>query len=227
MVFKACNRVVIAELMEVSQPMEEPRRNASSGYTLHKSGAICTIIEIEHPELQFQVCDDGVDCQAKEEGGCQQALKSAANSNWEHPSILLVQRCQRLQKRGCICVGVSPDSTRLVKDVSAVSSFLPPNPTEILIRSLRCCGRGPRAKPLEKDCTAWAMSCSVTAKGGCRSFTRGGAGSIMSGWRAGCLAIRAAIVTSLCSATESSKQAKLTAPLKYPSSSFVETLVAK
>ena len=56
---------------------------------------------------------------------CQQALKSVANRNWEHPSILLVQRCQRLQKRGCICVGVSPDSTRLVKDVSAVSSFCP------------------------------------------------------------------------------------------------------
>ena len=68
MAFKACNRLVIAELTEVSQPMEEPRRNASSGHTLHKSGGICTVIEVEHPELQFQVCDDGVDCQAKEEG---------------------------------------------------------------------------------------------------------------------------------------------------------------
>ena len=50
---------------------------------------------------------------------------------------------------------------------------------------------------------------------------------MVSEWGAGCLALRAAIVASLYSATESSKQAKLTAPLKSPSSSFVETLVAK
>ena len=58
------------------------------------------------------------------------------------------------KKRGRICVGVSPDSTKLVKYVSAVSSFLPSNPAEVLIRSLRCCGRrpsGPPAEPLGKD----------------------------------------------------------------------------
>ena len=43
----------------------------------------------------------------------------------------------------------------------------------------------------------------------------------------GCLALRAAIVASLCTTTESSEQAKHTALLKSPSSSFVETLVAK
>lgn len=50
---------------------------------------------------------------------------------------------------------------------------------------------------------------------------------MMSEWGARCLALRAAIVASLYSATESSKQAKHTAPLKSPSSSFVETLVGK
>ena len=50
---------------------------------------------------------------------------------------------------------------------------------------------------------------------------------MVSGLRAGCLAFRAAIVVSLCSATESSEQAKHTAPLKSPFLSLVEALVAK
>ena len=37
MVFRACNRLEIAELMEFSCPMGTPRRVAFSGFTLHKS----------------------------------------------------------------------------------------------------------------------------------------------------------------------------------------------
>ena len=49
----------------------------------------------------------------------------------------------------------------------------------------------------------------------------------MSRWGAACLAIKAAMVASLYSATESSEQANCTATLKSPSFSLVETLVAK
>ena len=48
-----------------------------------------------------------------------------------------------------------------------------------------------------------------------------------SGCGAGCFDLRAAIVDSFASVTESSEQAKRTAPLKSPSSNFSETLVAK
>ena len=50
---------------------------------------------------------------------------------------------------------------------------------------------------------------------------------MVSEWGAGCLALRAAILVSLCSTTESSKQAKRTAPLKSPSSSLIEPREAK
>ena len=98
-----------------------------------------------------------------------QALKTATNRNGMHSS----------KKRGRICAGVSPDSTRLVNYISAVSSFLPPNPAKLLIKSLRCCGRRP-SEPLGKDWMAWATFCSVTTKVGCRSFSRGGAGGMVS-----------------------------------------------
>lgn len=91
------------------------------------------------------------------------------------------------KKRGHISAGVSPDSTKLVKDVRTVSSLLLPNPAE----------------PLGKDWMAWATSCFVIGNGGCRSFSRGGTGSMVSRWEAGCLASRAAIVASLCYTTES------------------------
>lgn len=55
-----------------------------------------------------------------------QASKSATNRNGA-PSLFSTVKVAP-KKRGRIYAGVSPDSTRLVNDVSAVSSFLPPNP---------------------------------------------------------------------------------------------------
>ena len=126
--------------------------------------------------------------------------------------------------------GVSPSRKRLAKAVRAQRRRCPPIPAEALVKSSKCWGRspsGPPAEPLGKERIACATAPSLTTKAPSSSWLSGGGGMLESGCGAGCFDLKAAIVDSFASATESSEQAKRTAPLKSPSSNYTETLVAK
>ena len=54
----------------------------------------------------------------------------------------------------------------------------------------------------------------------------GASDEVDSGWEGGCLDLKAAMVSSLLLAMESSEHVRRTAPLKSPSSNFSDTLLA-
>ena len=112
----------------------------------------------------------------------------------------------------------------LTREVSAVNSTGPPPSARAPVMSFRCWGLSPSVPPVETLGKEW-MACATAAseKEGERWDSAGGGGIWNSRCGGGYFCLREARVLSFLSATESSEQARRTAPLKSPPSSLEAT----